>query len=125
MGYDKTDKTHYLKGGSQYPVRLFKDIVTKAGENDRTFKKPENVKELGGPIELEAVKSLSARYTFKAMGLITVQLKWDIQKDDRVVYRIYEKKDGKDKLLDSVKGKATLTYRTPICFQGFIQSRSI
>ncbi len=38
MGYDKTDKTHYLKGGSQYPVRLFKDIVTKAGENDRTFK---------------------------------------------------------------------------------------
>ncbi len=29
----------------------------------------------------------------------------DIQKDDRVVYRIYEKKDGKDKLLDSVKGK--------------------
>ncbi|AIU81153.1 MULTISPECIES: transglycosylase domain-containing protein [Bacillus] len=118
MGYDKTDKTHYLKGGSQYPVRLFKDIVTKAGENGRTFKKPENVKELGSPIELEAVKSLSARYTFKAMGLITVQLKWDIQKDDRVVYRIYEKKDGKDKLLDSVKGKGSFDIPYANLFSG-------
>uniref|UniRef100_UPI0020C09263 hypothetical protein n=1 Tax=Bacillus cereus TaxID=1396 RepID=UPI0020C09263 len=64
--------------------------------------------ELGSPTEVEAVKSLSGRYTIKAMGLITVQLKWDIQKDDRVVYRIYEKKDGKDKVLDSVKGKAMI-----------------
>ena len=76
------------------------------------------MKELGSPIELEAVKSLSARYTFKAMGLITVQLKWDIQKDDRVVYRIYEKKDGKDKLLDSVKGKGSFDIPYANLFSG-------
>ncbi|MCP6682328.1 transglycosylase domain-containing protein [Bacillus nakamurai] len=118
MGYDKTDKTHYLKGGSQYPVRLFKDIVTRAGESGGAFKKPDNVKELGSPIELKPVTSLSARYTFKAMGLFTVALKWDAQEDERVVYRIYVKKDGKEKLQDSVKGKGSFDIPYANLFSG-------
>ncbi|MBY8912604.1 PBP1A family penicillin-binding protein [Bacillus sp. YC2] len=118
MGYDKTDTTHYLKGGSQYPVRLFKDIITRAGESGGAFKKPDNVKELGSPIKLKPVASLSARYTFKAMGLFTVALKWDAQEDERVVYRIYVKKDGKDKLLDSVKGKGSFDIPYANLFSG-------
>ncbi|MCY9163084.1 transglycosylase domain-containing protein [Bacillus atrophaeus] len=105
MGYDKTDKNHYLKGGSSYPTRLFKDILTQAGENGSAFSKPDKVKELESPIVLEPVKTVTADYTFKAAGLFTVVLKWDAQEDKRVVYRIYVKKDGEETLLDSTEGK--------------------
>ncbi|MHA6151004.1 transglycosylase domain-containing protein [Bacillus subtilis] len=105
MGYDKTDQNHYLKAGSSYPTRLFKDILTQAGETGHVFTKPKNVKDLESPIELKPVKTLTADYTFKAAGLFTIELKWDAQEDDRAVYRIYVNKDGEETLLDSVEGK--------------------
>ncbi|PRS04575.1 transglycosylase domain-containing protein [Bacillus halotolerans] len=107
MGYDKTDQNHYLKGGSAYPTRMFKDILTQAGETGSAFAKPKKVKELESPIELEPVKTLTADYTFRAAGLFTIELKWDAQEDDRAVYRIYVNKDGKETLLDSVEGKGS------------------
>ncbi|MFJ9289491.1 transglycosylase domain-containing protein [Bacillus halotolerans] len=107
MGYDKTDKNHYLKGGSAYPTRMFKDILTQTGETGSAFAKPKKVKELESPIELEPVKTLTADYTFRAAGLFTIELKWDAQEDDRAVYRIYVNKDGKETLLDSVEGKGS------------------
>ncbi|MBT9251131.1 transglycosylase domain-containing protein [Bacillus halotolerans] len=107
MGYDKTDQNHYLKGGSAYPTRMFKDILTQAGETGSAFAKPKKVKELESPIELEPVKTLTADYTFRAAGLFTIKLKWDAQEDDRAVYRIYVNKDGKETLLDSVEGKGS------------------
>ncbi|MCM3352385.1 transglycosylase domain-containing protein [Bacillus halotolerans] len=107
MGYDKTDQNHYLKGGSAYPTRMFKDILTQAGETGSAFAKPKKVKELESPIELEPVKTLTADYTFRAAGLFTIELKWDAQEDDRAVYRIYVNKDGKKTLLDSVEGKGS------------------
>ncbi|MEC3640561.1 transglycosylase domain-containing protein [Bacillus halotolerans] len=107
MGYDKTDQNHYLKGGSAYPTRMFKDILTQAGETGSAFAKPKKVKELESPIELEPVKTLTADYTFRAAGLFTIELKWDAQEDDRAVYRIYVNKDGEETLLDSVEGKGS------------------
>ncbi|MBL6007569.1 penicillin-binding protein [Bacillus halotolerans] len=107
MGYDKTDQNHYLKGGSAYPTRMFKDILTQAGETGSAFAKPKKVKELESPIELEPVKTLTADYTFRAAGLFTIELKWDAQEDDRAVYRIYVNKDGKETLLESVEGKGS------------------
>ncbi|KUP31301.1 penicillin-binding protein [Bacillus halotolerans] len=107
MGYDKTDQNHYLKGGSAYPTRMFKDILTQAGETGSAFAKPKKVKELESPIELEPVKTLTADYTFRAAGLFTIELKWGAQEDDRAVYRIYVNKDGKETLLDSVEGKGS------------------
>ncbi|WP_458105565.1 PBP1A family penicillin-binding protein [Bacillus sp. PK3-037] len=107
MGYDKTDQNHYLKGGSAYPTRMFKDILTQVGETGSAFAKPKKVKELESPIELEPVKTLTADYTFRAAGLFTIELKWDAQEDDRAVYRIYVNKDGKETLLDSVEGKGS------------------
>ncbi|UTL73697.1 transglycosylase domain-containing protein [Bacillus halotolerans] len=107
MGYDKTDQNHYLKGGSAYPTRMFKDILTQAGETGSAFAKPKKVKELESPIDLEPVKTLTADYTFRAAGLFTIELKWDAQEDDRAVYRIYVNKDGKETLLDSVEGKGS------------------
>lgn len=107
MGYDKTDQNHYLKGGSAYPTRMFKDILTQAGQTGSAFTKPKKVKELESPIELEPVKTLTADYTFRAAGLFTIELKWDAQEDDRAVYRIYVNKEGKETLLDSVEGKGS------------------
>lgn len=110
MGYDKTDKKHYLKGGSSYPTKLFKDILTKAGEGKNlAFQKPEDVNELDRPIRLAALETVTADYSFKALGFFTVTLKWNSQEDERVIYRIYEKKEGKETLLDSVQGNNSFT----------------
>jgi penicillin-binding protein 2A len=110
IGYDKTDKDHYLKGGSSYPVKLFKDILTNAGNGrNLAFKKPDDVKDLDRPIRLADLKKATAEYSFKAVGFFTVTLNWKAQEDERVIYRIYEKKDGKETLLDSVKGEGSFS----------------
>ncbi|MFB8733833.1 hypothetical protein ACEQPO_07610 [Bacillus sp. SL00103] len=44
MGYDKTDNSHYLTGGSQHPVRLFKDILTATQMTNETFKNQKELK---------------------------------------------------------------------------------
>ncbi|MCA1182645.1 penicillin-binding protein [Bacillus licheniformis] len=107
MGYDKTDESHYLKGGSAYPTRLFKDILKRSNHKPERFKAPEGVKDLDRPIRLEDLESVKADYSFTPMGLITVSLKWHEQEDKRVEYRIYERKNGKETLIDTVKGKGS------------------
>ncbi|MEC4200643.1 MULTISPECIES: transglycosylase domain-containing protein [Bacillus] len=107
MGYDKTDESHYLKGGSAYPTRLFKDILKRSNHKPEQFKAPEGVKDLDRPIRLEDLESVKADYSFTPMGLITVSLKWHEQEDKRVEYRIYERKNGKETLIDTVKGKGS------------------
>ncbi|MCY8341940.1 penicillin-binding protein [Bacillus haynesii] len=109
MGYDKTDETHYLKGGSAYPTRLFKDILKRSNHKSERFKTPEGVKDLDRPIRLEDLESVKADYSFTPMGLITVSLKWHEQEDKRVEYRIYERKNGKETLIDTVKGKGSFS----------------
>ncbi|MED1712964.1 transglycosylase domain-containing protein [Bacillus paralicheniformis] len=107
MGYDKTDESHYLKGGSAYPTRLFKDILKRSNHKPERFKAPEGVKDLDRPIRLVDLESVKADYSFTPMGLITVSLKWHEQEDKRVEYRIYERKNGKETLIDTVKGKGS------------------
>jgi len=107
MGYDKTDESHYFKGGSAYPTRLFKDILKRSNHKPERFKAPEGVKDLDRPIRLEDLESVKADYSFTPMGLITVSLKWHEQEDKRVEYRIYERKNGKETLIDTVKGKGS------------------
>ncbi|MEK5100142.1 transglycosylase domain-containing protein [Bacillus sp. FSL W8-0848] len=107
MGYDKTDEKHYLTGGSSYPTRLYKDILKRSNQKPATFNKPEGVKDLDRPIHLEDLESAEAGYSFTPMGLITVSLKWHEQEDKRAEYRIYEKKNGKERLVDTVKGKGS------------------
>jgi penicillin-binding protein 2A len=106
MGYDKTDEQHYLKQGSAYPTKLFKDILTDANwDQNVAFSVPEGVKDLGSPIRIENIDNVEAKYTFKPMGLITLTLEWDAQEDDRVEYRIYEQLDKEQKLVGTVTGK--------------------
>ncbi|MDX8289476.1 PBP1A family penicillin-binding protein [Metabacillus indicus] len=106
MGYDRTDSKQYLKHGSSYPTRLFKEILSESGKNLKTaFQMPDGVEDLEEPIRLKNLGEVKAGYTFKALGLFTVTLKWDAQKDDRVIYRIYETSGSKDKLVGFVKGE--------------------
>ncbi|MGM7719352.1 transglycosylase domain-containing protein [Metabacillus sp. Hm71] len=106
MGYDKTDKTHYLKHGSSYPTKLFKDILTEAKwEQNVAFKVPEGVNDLESPIRLKEIDRVDARYTFKPLGLITLTLQWEAQQDERVEYRIYEQSESGQKLVGTVTGK--------------------
>ncbi|WP_203289686.1 PBP1A family penicillin-binding protein [Metabacillus sp. cB07] len=106
MGYDRTDSKQYLKQGSSYPTRLFKEILSESGKDLKTaFQMPDGVEDLEEPIRLKNLGEVKAGYTFKALGLFTVTLKWDAQKDDRVIYRIYETSGSKDKLVGFVKGE--------------------
>lgn len=106
MGYDKTDEKHYLKHGSSYPTKLFKDILTDAKwDQNVAFTVPDGVNDLDSPIRIEDIDHVDARYTFKPLGLITLTLEWEAQKDDRVEYRIYEQTDKEQKLVGTVTGE--------------------
>ncbi|MGX1194933.1 transglycosylase domain-containing protein [Metabacillus sp. SLBN-84] len=106
MGYDRTDSKQYLKQGSSYPTRLFKEILNESGKGRKAaFRMPDGVEDLEEPIRLKNLGEVKAGYTFKALGLFTVTLKWDAQNDDRVIYRIYETSGSKDKLVGFVKGE--------------------
>lgn len=107
MGYDITDKKHYLKQGSSYPTKLFKDILTNAEwDQNVAFSVPEEVIDLESPIRLKEIDQVDARFTFKPLGLITLTLEWEPLSDERVEYRIYESSENKDKkLIGTVTGK--------------------
>src|SRR5699024_2027299 len=71
MGYDKTDDHHYLTGGSSYPTRLTKDILTeidKVKPLEEQIVKPEGKEELPKPIEMSSIYNVQATYTF--IGLL-------------------------------------------------------
>ncbi|MFZ3589788.1 transglycosylase domain-containing protein [Bacillus sp. DJP31] len=108
MGYDTTDENHYLTKGSTYPTALFKKILS-SSELDQTasFIAPTGVEELEKPIKLPNETELTANLTFKPFGLFTVQLHWNPGKDERVVFKVYEEKNGKWNHIDDVRGKGT------------------
>ncbi|WP_270182457.1 transglycosylase domain-containing protein [Alkalihalobacillus sp. CinArs1] len=108
MGYDRTTKDQYLKGGSEYPVQLFKKVVNASEAKTKAFKKPEDVKDMEKPVNLPEIDDLKADIDF-LYGLPAVTLKWTASSDDRVEYAIYEVKDGNRKKIDSVTGKGEYT----------------
>jgi penicillin-binding protein 2A len=106
MGYDKTDQKHYLKNGSSYATKLFKDILTEAKwDQNVAFKVPEGVNDLDSPIRIKDIEQVDARYTFKPLGLITLTLEWEAQRDERIEYRIYEQTEKEQKLVGKVTGE--------------------
>jgi len=108
MGYDHTDQEHYLKSGSTFPTKLFKDILEKSSlPKEVVFSQPEDVTELEPPIRLADVSDLTGSLTFKPLGLFTVKLNWTPSSDERVEYRVYEERETGDKLVGTVKGVGT------------------
>lgn len=103
MGYDTTDKEHYLKHGSAYPTRLFKKILTTSSlDQTARFVAPKGVEELEQPIEMAGKPKLKSQLTFKPFSLFTVQLSWDTG-DERMEYKVYEKKNESWKYIGKVK----------------------
>ncbi|MBN6204849.1 PBP1A family penicillin-binding protein [Ralstonia pickettii] len=108
MGFDTSDKEHYLTEGSSHPTRLTKDIlagIDQVSPLEESFTKPANVEALPKPIQIEPVKNVSAKYEFGSLSLVKAKITWEGLKDDRVVYRIYEDRTGVDKRIGEVKGE--------------------
>lgn len=108
IGYDTVDKKSYLTGGSTYPTKLVKAILT---EMDRlhpleeAFSKPKEVTALPKPITLPEIKNVKAAYAFGNISILGVKLTWEGSKDERVIYRIYREEEGVDKRIGEVEGK--------------------
>ncbi|MFC4559170.1 transglycosylase domain-containing protein [Virgibacillus kekensis] len=112
MGYDQTDKEHYLTGGSDYPTMLTKTILSELDKQEpltASFKKPENVEDLPEPIELPEKIKLNGEIVFGGFPLFQGKLNWSGGESDRIVYRIYQEKRGIDKRIGEVKGKTAFT----------------
>ncbi|MFA1819057.1 transglycosylase domain-containing protein [Virgibacillus oceani] len=108
IGYDKSDENRYLTGGSKYPTRLTKAILTEIDKQAPladSFTKPANVDKLPKPIEMPEVTDVEASYAFGSFSLVKGVLKWHGSNDDRVIYRIYEERDGIDKRVGEIEGK--------------------
>ena len=120
MGYDRTTDSHYLSGGSEYPVQLFKKVVNaSSNENSqKEFKKPSGVKDMEKPISLPNINDVRAQFDF-LYGLPAVKLKWTASSDERVVYHIYEIKDGEREQIAEVDGSGEYT-RNSISFFGSV-----
>ncbi|MFZ3578675.1 transglycosylase domain-containing protein [Virgibacillus sp. DJP39] len=108
MGYDHSDKGHYLTDGSTYPTMLTKSILTEIDKQrplESAFVKPDNVDPLPKPIDLPKVDNLKASYTFGGFSLIKGKLTWPKADDKRVIFHIYKKQAGVDQRIGEVKGK--------------------
>ncbi|GAB3790110.1 transglycosylase domain-containing protein [Virgibacillus kimchii] len=112
IGYDRLDEDHYLTGGSEYATKLTKAILTEVDKQQPladSFVRPENVRALPKPIQLPEVTEIEATYAFGSLSLVQGILKWQGSDDDRVVYRIYEERDGIDKRVGEIEGETEYT----------------
>jgi len=106
IGYDQSDKMHYLTGGSSYPTTLAKQILTEVNKSQQlvqTFNKPEEVKSLDPPIQLPEISDLQADIEWESFSL-SGKLTWNGSTDKRVIYRIYQVEPGIDKRIGEVTG---------------------
>ncbi|HLS36604.1 MAG TPA: PBP1A family penicillin-binding protein, partial [Bacillota bacterium] len=107
MGYDVSDEEHYLTGGSSYPTKLTKDILSSIDREivlSDEFIKPEFVEGLPDPIHLQEVTSIDFSYTFGGFPFLKGRLTWESENDERVIYRIYEESNDGRELVDEVPG---------------------
>lgn len=109
MGYDVSDEDHYLTGGSEYPTKLTKTILSDVAtikEVKQTFTKPDGVQALTTPIEkLPVITDLVGSYTFGGFKLLNGKLEWTGSQDNRVVYKVYERHGDDVTLLGEVTGE--------------------
>ena len=112
MGYDRSDKEHYLTSGSAFPTELTKHILSEMDKQDalaQQFIKPDDVKGLPQPITLPTITDVDVQYVFGGFSIVKGKIAWadSAQQDDnRVVYRIYRQKEGDDELIGEVTGKS-------------------
>lgn len=104
MGYDVTTTERFLHGGSAYPTVLFKDIINELPRSlsASQFEKPARVEELPPPVTLPTISDLKATLAVGGGGILSIELSWTAANDERIVYYIYEREEGKRTLVDTV-----------------------
>src|SRR5699024_9097735 len=109
MGYEYANEENYLTGGSSYPTRLTKSILSemnKRVEMAQTFEKPEGVVAMEDPIQLPIIEDMEGKYAFGGWKIVKGKLKWNVsEEDDRVVYRVYEYDNDESELVGEVTGE--------------------
>lgn len=113
MGYDVSDKDHYLTGGSSYPTELTKKILSEVDAKrplQEKFIKPDTVIDLPKPIQLPEIKDVEIHYSFGIFPFIKGNITWNVDHaDERVVYRIYRETEGIDERIGEVVGENSFT----------------
>ncbi|WP_027963862.1 transglycosylase domain-containing protein [Halalkalibacillus halophilus] len=107
-GYDQTDDSHYLTGGSAAPTALSKKILSSldAQQGFQTaFDQPENVDDLAEPIELPKITDLRANISLGFLDGLFVELSWSGIEDERVEYHVYRDVGGEVDRVGEVSGQ--------------------
>lgn len=107
-GYDKSDEEHFLTGGSMYPKRLTEDILSKIDSLkplSHSFEKPNDINELEEPVRIAPVTNVKANYEFGGLSIVRARITWERLEDNRVVYRVYEDREGVDRRVGEVEGE--------------------
>lgn len=107
IGFDEATEANYMDTSSDASVRLTKSILSeihKHQELESVFKKPDDVDELEEPIELPTITDLTGDVQFGGVTLVKGKLQWTPSDDERVVYRIYRRKDEEKELVGEVTG---------------------
>ncbi|MBD1221735.1 transglycosylase domain-containing protein [Virgibacillus halodenitrificans] len=117
MGYDQSDKEHYLNGGSEYPTKLTKAILSeldKQEELEEHFSRPEKVSALPKPVTLPQIENLQASYRFGSFSFVEGELSWKGSSDNRVIYRVYREKEGIDERIGETEGATSYTIKNAL-----------
>ncbi|TES55546.1 penicillin-binding protein 1A [Halalkalibacterium halodurans] len=106
MGYDITSTESYLKGGSRYSAKLFRDILSEATPQLRAtnFSKPDDVEELNPPVRLVDIDDLKATFAMGGTGLMSIKLEWSGSEDERLHYYIYERRGAERTYVGRTEG---------------------
>jgi len=87
FGYDKTDKTHYLKQSSGQAAAMFAAVMSKGleGVKHQSFPKPASLQE---EQKLPGVVGLDAAYSPE---LVSIELTWAPVAGEGITYKVYRK----------------------------------
>ncbi|MGP4070681.1 transglycosylase domain-containing protein [Halobacillus sp. B29] len=108
MGYDQAGEKYRLEGGSSYPTRLMKEVLSQIDEEKNlkeSFDRPEGVEDLPEPIEMPNLEDASGSLSLSGLARFRGTISWTPADDDRLVYRIYREEEGEDVKVGEVTGK--------------------
>ncbi|KAB8139048.1 penicillin-binding protein [Gracilibacillus oryzae] len=112
IGFSEISEQNYLTSGSEAPTKLTKAIISeinKQTEIKEEFEKPDKVTDLEKPIELPTITDVTGSFEFGGFSIFQGKLFWTASPDKRVMYRIYEQRDGEDPLIGEVEGIGQFT----------------
>ncbi|MFC4403194.1 transglycosylase domain-containing protein [Gracilibacillus xinjiangensis] len=112
MGFSQISEQNYLTTGSEAPTKLTKAILTEIDKQiglESNFNVPQNINDLEDPIELPTISDVTGSFKFGGFSIFKGKLYWTASDDKRVIYRIYEQRDGEDPLIGEVEGEGQFT----------------